>query len=88
MMALLALGMAEEKAAVSTSDACLDLCWRRGSQCWYWHYSGMDDMYPESKCNNIFSTCSSECTQNRALIAEKMGQAGSVPVKTSAEVLP
>ena len=62
--------VAAEKA-VSSGNDCLDLCWRLGSQCWNWHYSGLAEEYPESKCDGIFSTCSGECLQNRALISAK-----------------
>lgn len=68
-----------EKAG-SSGNECLDLCWRRGSQCWYWHYSGLAEEYPESKCDSIFSTCSGDCLK-KLLGAKSQDPISNAPLR-------
>ena len=70
--------------ATAAVSPCLNLCWRRGSQCWYWHYNGLGDTYTEAKCDGIFDSCANSCSsQGMKLAAGNLSDTEAQVPKTS-----
>lgn len=76
-------GTVDNKVTTGASP-CLNLCWRRGSQCWYWHYNGLGDTYTEAKCDGIFDSCANSCnSQGMKLAAGNLSDTEAQVPKTS-----